>query len=643
MKILNLLWILSLSLFAFVACDDDDNVTPEPNTGVVPQVAVSFDKAEMSILKNAGEVQIPIVLAEEAEGTVKVTVNVKEQVRVSAAEGIDFDVKEKVITIEKGKKIGYVDVVVMDDTKTETDKTFILEIKNVYGYGKKAEEKQVCEVLIVSNAFIEFEKSAWTTYESAATNEEYKATCRVPLKIMGTLRETASFEVSVTDSTAKEYQHFELVSKKITVNPGDEMAYIELIPTDDNEVNYDRIFSLTINGVEGSNLSVGKANTTCEVTIVSEEKVKTLSFKEITMEFMENETKAIQINLDNAPLEGEEPVTVLISQKIGGNAVIDQDYTLSAKTVTFNAGDKVKYIDITPKDDDEIVDKKFVLELKAPVGATIDTERGNLEIRIKTNDIPYFKSSLYGSNEGTGNNYFPVLIHKALDHDVTVAITLIPKEGTVGTHYKLITEEVTIPAGETEANVCVWLGYTKEYEKASFDLEVTGPENTTYEPVVKTSFKVNESNYRKFFGKYNVTYVSSSSEFSSGKCTLNVEAEADNFMNYLVCTSTDFRSGRTYTQRLKFNPWDNTLAVVHKEIVFPNVGFTGNYGTCNIKLEWTKDRNKDIPVDISSDFKTLTWDLQGSSVEGILYKASDDSRFNTRWFDISSYKMVKAE
>ncbi len=643
MKILNLLWILSLSLFTFIACDDDDNVTPETNTGEVPQVAVSFDKAEMSILKNAGEVQIPIVLAEEAEGTVKITVTVKEKIGTTAAEGIDFDVKEKVINIEKGKKIGYVDVIVMDDAKTNADKIFTLEIKNVYGYGKKAADKQTCEVLIVSNAFIEFEKSAWMTYESAATNEEYKATCRVPLKIVGTLREAASIEVSVTDSTAKEYQHFELVSKKITVNPGDEIAYIELAPIDDNEVNYDRIFFLTINGVEGSNLSVGKANTTCEVTIVSEEKVKTLSFKEITMEIPEGERKAIEINLDNAPLEGEEPVTVLISQKVGGNAVIDQDYTLSAKTVTFNTGEKVKYVDMGTNDDDEIADKKFVLELKAPVGASVDAERSNLEVRIKTNNYPSFKSSLYGSNEGTGNNYFPVLIPKALDHDVTVAITLTPKEGTLNTHYKLITEEVTIPAGATEANICVWLGYTKEYEKASFDIEVTGPENTKYEPTVKTSFKVNESNYRKFFGKYNVSYVSSSKEFASGKCTLNVEADADNFMSYLVCTSTDFSNGRTYTQRLKFNPWDNTLAVVHKEIVFTKVGFGGNFGDCNIKLEWSKDRNKDIPVTISNDLKTLNWNLQGSAVEGILYKVSDDSRFNTRWFDISSFTMVKTE
>ena len=114
-------------------------------------------------------------------------------------------------------------------------------------------------------------------------------------------------------------------------------------------------------------------------------------------------------------------------------------------------------------------------------------------------------------------------------------------------------------------------------------------------------------------------------------------------MQYLICKSTDFSSGRTYTQRFKFNPWDNSLAVVHKETVFPGVGFGGNFGTCNIKLEWAKNRNVDIPVKTSEDLQTLSWDLQGSSVEGILYNASDDSRYNTRWFDISSFTMIKAE
>lgn len=643
MKILKLLWILCALSVGFISCDDDDDDINNGNGETVSQVAVSFEKQAMSVLKNAGEVQIPVVLAEAPEGTVKLTVGVKEQTGTAAAEGIDFDIKEKVITIEKGNKTAYVTLVLLDNGKPETDRSFTLEIKNVYGYGKKAETNQACEILIVNNAFVEFEKSTWMSWESAASNEEYKSSCRIPLKITGDLREEATVEILVTDSTAKEYQHFELGAKKITVRPGDETVYIELIPVDDSEVNADRIFSLTIAAVGGSNLSVGKANTTCEVTLVSEEKIKTLSFKESALTLDEGQTKAIEINLDNAPLPGEDPVSVIIAQKAGGNAEMDVDFTLSLKTIIFNPGEKVKYVDIVSVDNDDIADRNLVLELKSPVGAILDKERENIAIKIKTDDYPLFKSAAYASNEATGNNYFPVCIPKALDHDVTVGITLIPKQGTLGTHYKLVSDKVTIPAGETEANICVWLGYTQVFEAASFDIEVAGPEETVYTPAVKTSFTVRENNYRKFAGKYNVAYVSASSEFSSGKCTMQVKTDPDHFMEYLICTSTDFRSGRTYTQRLRFNAWDNSLEVVHKETVFPSVSFGGSFGTCNIKLEWAKNRNLPVPVKISSDLQTLTWDLQGSAVEGILYKVSDDSRFNTRWFDISSFVMTKAE
>lgn len=645
MKVFKLLWILCALSVGFVSCDDDDDDNGMGNggTGTVPQVAVSFEKGAMSVLKNAGEVQVPIVLAEAPEGTVKLTIGVKEETGTVAAEGIDFDIKEKVISIEKGNKIGYVTLVMLDNGKPETDRSFTLEIKNVYGYGKKADDKQTCEIAIVNNAFVEFEKSTWMTWESAATNEEYKASCRVPLKITGTLREAATIEINVLDSTAKEYQHFELASKRITVNPGDAMAYVELIPIDDNEVNYDRLFSLAIAAVDGSNLSIGKANNTCEVTVVSEEKVKTVSFKEISIDLGEGETKAIEINLDNPPMDGEESVTVVLAQKMGGNAEMDVDYNLSTKNVVFNLGERVKYVDIISVNDDEIFDRKFVLELKAPVGAVLDSERGEIEVNVKNDDYPYFKSASYASNEGTGTNYLPICIPKVLEHDVTVNITLIPKEGKEGTDYKLVSQTVTIPAGKTEANIEIWLGYSTDYVQASFDLVVTGPYETVYTPEVKTSLKMKENNYRKFFGKYNVAYTPKAGEFPSGVCTLQISADPEHFMEYLICKSTDYISGRTYTQRLKFNAWDNSLAVVHKETVFPNVGFSGNYGTCNIKLEWVKDRNADIPVKINEDLKVLTWDLQGSSVEGILYKASDDSRFSVRWFNIESFVMTRAD
>ena len=219
MKVFKLLWILFALSVCFVSCDDDDDDNGMGNEGTqaVPQVAVSFEKEGISVLKNAGEVQIPLVLAEAPEGTVKLTVGVKEETGTVASEGIDFDIKEKVISIEKGVKVGYVTVVILDNGKAETDRAFTLELKSVYGYGKKAETAQTCKISIMNNAFAEFEKTSWVTYESAATEsapEDWKATCRIPILITGVIAEPSTIVVQAKDETAHEYYNFTIASNE---------------------------------------------------------------------------------------------------------------------------------------------------------------------------------------------------------------------------------------------------------------------------------------------------------------------------------------------------------------------------------------------------------------------------------------------
>lgn len=642
MKLIKYFFVLCALTLGFVACDDDDDNKELPGNGdSVEKVGVAFGETGRTVLRNSSKVQIPIVLEKAAKAMVRVNVAaVTSDKETVAEEGIDFNISEKVINIPAGETTGYLEIDVLDPGEVTKDMTVDFEIKGVYGAGKKQENNQVFQLAITSNAFVEFEKAVWTTYESAATNDEYKATCRVPLKVTGELREAATVVIEVADSTAKEYDHFNLASKKITIQPGEETAYVELIPKDDNEVNYDRIFSLTLSSTEGSNLTIGKTKAVCQVTIVSEEKMKTISFKETTLTINEGESQTLEVQLDYAPIEGEDPVVVALSQK-KGDVQMDENYILSAKSLTFNAGETRKTVTIEVKEDKEVADRSFVLELQCSgKGVLVDAVRGAMDIKIKNNDYPNFIYPNYTSVEGTGNNLIPVNLPEALDHDVKLTIALVPKVGEVDVDYRLVSEEVTIPAGETSAQITFWTGISPEYIAPEFDLMVTEADGVAYDKEIKTTVKLIESNYRKFIGNYKVSYGPKENEFTAGTATLTIAADSDHFGEYLVCTSSDIQSW-PMTYRLKYNPSTRSLAVVHKEVVFSGIPF--GVGTCNIKFEWVKDRNADIPVIISNDFKTLSWDLQGSTVEGILYLQSDDSRFNSRWFRFDSFVMTKTE
>lgn len=642
MKLIKYFFVLCALTLGFVACDDDDNKELPDGGDQVEKVGVAFGETGRTVLRNSSKVQIPIVLEEAAKAMVRVNVApVISDKDTVAEEGIDFNISEKVINIPAGETTAYLEIDVLDPGKVTKDMTVDIEIKGVYGAGKKAETNQIFRLAITSNAFVEFEKAVWTTYESAVTNEEYKATLKVPLKVSGELREAATVEIAVADSTAKEYEHFKLVSKKITIQPGEETVYVELVPTDDKEVNYDRIFSLSLQSVDGSNLTIGKTKAVCEVTIVSEEKMKTLSFKEITLEMNEGETKTCEVNIDYAPVEGEDPVVVVLLQK-KGDVQMDENYTLLTKSLTFNVGETKKTFTIEVKKDKEVVDRSFMLGLECNgKGVLVDAVRGVMEVKIKNNDYPNFSYSQYTSVEGTGNNLIPVNIPEALDHDVKLTIALVPKVGKVDVDYRLVSEEVTIPVGETSAQITFWIGISPEYIAPEFDLVVTEADGVAYDKEIKTSVKLIESDYRKFIGNYKVSYSPKAGDFSSGAATLKIAADPNHFGEYLICTSTDIANW-PMTYRLKYNVSTKSLAVVHKEVVFTGINFI-NYGMCNIKLEWVKDRNANIPLIISNDFKTLSWDIQESTVEGILYKQSDDSRYNVRWFAFDSFIMTKTE
>ena len=90
---------------------------------------------------------------------------------------------------------------------------------------------------IVSNAFVEFEKAKWETWESAnveTSSEEVRNSRLVPLIITGEITEPATIVFEVTDSSAIEPTHF-TVEKELVVTPGMTRVNVEIKPVDDED------------------------------------------------------------------------------------------------------------------------------------------------------------------------------------------------------------------------------------------------------------------------------------------------------------------------------------------------------------------------------------------------------------------------
>lgn len=501
MKIWKLISLLLLA--AFVGACDDDKVSDEETGGTgnsgTSQVSVVFGYEAKTVLKNTGQVLVPVKLEQAVNNTVKITVDAgKGETATDAREGIDFNLPEKVVTIAAGDTIAYLAVDILDNAKAEAEREIKLNITGVYG--GIAGSRKSASIYIVSNAFVEFEKAAWETYESAGTegsSEAIRNSRFIPLVINGEITESATVVLEVTDSTAVEPVHF-TVEKEVTLSAGTTKVNVEIKPIDDDEANDDRVFTLKIKEVKGGNLLIGKTNNQCNVKIISEEVKRTLTFgiKSLDTKDMDR-TVRIPVFLDKA---SENDVVVTVGASALSTAVENKDYVIENKSVSIGSSLRGEVVVKILEDYVENPDRKLIIELKdATEKVAISQTDGTCTVNILNNDwkITPVKSVVVAEED------MGVYSYKA-------RITPVDRERIVKLQYEVgnaayflnLPDEATIPAGESEITVDVTIGYTSDYPAVTPELKIKYVEcdESVYSVPVVGTIQAEPCAYRKLLG-----------------------------------------------------------------------------------------------------------------------------------------------
>jgi len=500
--------LISMLLLAFMAgaCDDDP-VGEEGNgggagsvsgSGASDRVSVSWGTESKTVLKNAGQVLVPVKLSEPAGKAVKVTVAAQQSDEAGIArEGIDFDLPEKVVTFPAGDTLSFLTVDLLDNGKVEADRTVVLNITGVYD-GQVGAAK-TCSLYIVNNAFVEFQYKNRETTEAAGS---YK----IPVLVTGELLETTTFTVRVKEGgTALEGTHFNIKETSFTLAPGATSAEVEIELIDDDVANEDRWFDLEIIDVAGSNAAVGKSAPLCRVKIVSEEVFKSVSFDASAYTVQEGQDLYIPVILDKAPTSGETDVVVTFSVKSSSTAVEGEDFTVVEKQIRFVPGQKEDELVIKTTDNVLInADKIIELSIKAAAGANIGEANG-CTVTIENNDFPVFEQNAYTLEEDFGDLLLPVTLPAAYTTDLRLKLAVVDLGNAVkGKHYQLAADEVIVPAGQTQANVALKIGYNREWtETPKFKVVIAEANDVVLEKdVCEATFTLEQCHYRKLLGDW---------------------------------------------------------------------------------------------------------------------------------------------
>lgn len=102
--------------------------------------------------------------------------------------------------------------------------------------------------------------------------EDFSSTYyHIPVVLDGVPNGPVKVTIDVAEETtepAMEDIHYVITSKTITIPKGQTEGYFEIIPTGDNEVNEDRVFSASIVSAQGANVG---PNATCTITILDDD------------------------------------------------------------------------------------------------------------------------------------------------------------------------------------------------------------------------------------------------------------------------------------------------------------------------------------------------------------------------------------
>ncbi len=483
------------------ACDDD--FAGEENVLSTGKAEVSFGYEAKTVLKNAGQVSVPVRLDAPVSNAVKITVKAEDggTNTIIAREGVDFNLPDRVVTIPAGDTVAYLAVDLLDDGKTDNDREIKLTITGVYG-GKVGEQKAV-SLYVVSNAFVEFEKTKWETWESAnveTSSEEIKNSRFVPLTITGNLREAVTIVLEVQDGSAIEPTHF-TVEKEVTVAPGSTQVNVEVKPVDDIEMNEDRVFSLKIKEIRGGNLLIGKTNSSCEVKILSEEILRTLSWGIASQSKADEEDILdIPVYLDKTPLA---PFTVDIITVGATDAVEGVDYEILTRQIEMTSARQATVRVKVLRNPEITTDRVLVLNFNKITDETVfaSENAGAFTLTIQNSDFPSFEGATLEAIEDEENEV--VISIPAVDRQRTITLEYATTEQTPGTYFETPSTTLTVPAGATEVRLPLQVKYTVDFPEVvpEFTASIVKVDDFALENI-NTKLVLAPCHYRKMLGTW---------------------------------------------------------------------------------------------------------------------------------------------
>ncbi len=418
--------------------EDIKNATPSMVTaeGIIVDndfsAAVTMSIADMEVKENAGPASLRVTLSPASEDAVTVRYATSEG---TARANQDYLHTSGTLTIPAGETVADIEVAILNDLEVESDETFFVTLTDPAGADLS---RATATVTIIDN-----DVPALSIGDVRVEEDAGPASLRVSLRSAS--NETVTVRYATSEGTAGADYDYLRTSGTLTIPAGETEAHIEVDILDDLEEESDETFFVTLTGPVRAELS----RATARVTIIDDDFGATVTMSIGDVEVEEDAGPAsLRVSLRSVL---NEMVTVRYATS-DGTAGADYDYLRTSGTLTIPAGETEAHIEVDILDDLEVEsDETFFVTLTDPAG--VDLSRATATVTIIDNDVPALSIGDVRVEEDTGPASLRVSLSSASNETVTVRYATSDGTATVDQDYLQTSGTLTIPAGETEADI----------------------------------------------------------------------------------------------------------------------------------------------------------------------------------------------
>lgn len=284
MKLIKYWSIFALVLLGMFACKDDE-------IEIVSKI--SFEKTSVSVSEKDGKLIVPLSITSPLTEASTVWISIVEGSEVGGKEMLNYRVPAS-IWLGKDAVRGSYEITIIDDPYPNENRTFEIEITDVWGGAIQDDVSQRCTITIEDddskeNVTVGFQDTSVDVNEDIGIYE-------LPVVLEGLLSDSVLFKVKTENGTAIEGVHFELLETKQKINQGEKWAVIPIKILDKQATEEDRSFNIIIEEAQGATpqdttVSISKVNHTCKVTI--NKIIRQVRFPELEM-IVDEMTKAFE-------------------------------------------------------------------------------------------------------------------------------------------------------------------------------------------------------------------------------------------------------------------------------------------------------------------------------------------------------------